>query len=179
MKERGGIIKALGPGFLFAAVSVGVSHVVQSTRAGAGYGFSLIGVIILALILKYPLFEFGQRYAIATGNSLLEGYRRQGRWSLILYLILTVGTMCTVLAAVTAVTAGLAIQMTGLALALPLWSAIIIAACVLILIIGRYPLLDKVIKIIMALLAVSTVAATLALPLCITANLDKKAIISL
>ena len=104
MRTRSGIIQALGPGFLFAAVSVGVSHVVQSTRAGAGFGFSLIGVIILALLLKYPLFQFGQRYAIATGNSLLEGYRRQGRWSLILYLILTVGTMCTVLAAVTAVT---------------------------------------------------------------------------
>jgi len=160
MKERGGIIKALGPGFLFAAVSVGVSHVVQSTRAGAGYGFSLMGIIVLALILKYPLFEFGQRYAIATGNSLLEGYRRQGGWSLVLYLILTVGTMCTVLAAVTAVTAGLAIQMTGLTWALPLWSAIIIAASVLILVIGRYPLLDKVIKLIMCLLAVSTVAAT-------------------
>ena len=160
MKERGGIIKALGPGFLFAAVSVGVSHVVQSTRAGAGYGFSLMGIIVLALILKYPLFEFGQRYAIATGNSLLEGYRRQGGWSLVLYLILTVGTMCTVLAAVTAVTAGLAIQMTGLTWALPLWSAIIIAASVLILVIGLYPLLDKVIKLIMCLLAVSTVAAT-------------------
>jgi Mn2+/Fe2+ NRAMP family transporter len=157
---RDSIMKALGPGFLFAAVSVGVSHVVQSTRAGAGYGFSLLWVIVLALVLKYPLFEFGQRYAVATGNSLLEGYRRQGSWSLVLYLILTVGTMFTVLAAVTAVTAGLAIQMTGLAMPLTAWSAIIIAACVLILIIGRYPLLDKVIKVIMALLVVSTVAAT-------------------
>lgn len=160
MSNRGGIIKALGPGFLFAAVSVGVSHVVQSTRAGAGYGFSLIGVIILALLLKYPLFEFGQRYAVATGNSLLEGYRRQGKWSLILYLVLTVGTMCTVLAAVTAVTAGLAIQMTGLKLALPYWSAILISVGAVILVIGRYPLLDKVIKVIMCILAVSTISAT-------------------
>jgi Mn2+/Fe2+ NRAMP family transporter len=160
MSNRGGIIKALGPGFLFAAVSVGVSHVVQSTRAGAGYGFSLIGVIILALLLKYPLFEFGQRYAVATGNTLLEGYRRQGKWSLILYLVLTVGTMCTVLAAVTAVTAGLAIQMTGLKLALPLWSAILISVGAVILVIGRYPLLDKVIKVIMCILAVSTISAT-------------------
>ena len=76
--DRPAWAKALGPGFLFAAVSVGVSHLVQSTRAGAGYGFSLLPVIIIALVVKYPLFEFGQRYAVATGHSLLEGYRRQG-----------------------------------------------------------------------------------------------------
>ena len=110
----GGWRKALGPGFLFAAVSVGVSHLVQSTRAGAGYGLSLLAVIVLILIIKYPLFEFGQRYAAATGHSLLEGYRRQGKWCLSLYLVLTIGTMFTVLAAVTAVTAGLAIQLTGM-----------------------------------------------------------------
>jgi len=161
MSIKEGKLKALGPGLLFAAVSVGVSHVVQSTRAGAGYGLSLVWIILLALILKYPLFEFGQRYAVATGNSLLEGYRRQGKWSLILYLLLTLGTMFTVLAAVAAMTAGLMIQMTGIHWPLTLWSFLLIAAGTLILVIGRYPLLDKVVKIIMCILAVSTVAATI------------------
>ncbi|MFC1853063.1 divalent metal cation transporter, partial [candidate division CSSED10-310 bacterium] len=117
--------------------------------------------IVLALILKYPLFEFGQRYAIATGNSLLEGYRRLGKWSLVLYLILTLGSMFTVLAAVTAMTAGLCIHLTGLELSLTLWSAILIGVGSLILVIGRYPLLDKAIKVVMVLLAISTVAATI------------------
>jgi Mn2+/Fe2+ NRAMP family transporter len=141
---------------------------VQSTRAGAGYGFSLIIIIVLAMILKYPLFEFGQRYAIATGNSLLEGYRRQGKWSLVLYLILTLGTMFTVLGAVTAVTAGLAVQLTGLKLSadpltsINIWSGILILIGIAILVIGRYPLLDKVIKLIMVVLAISTVAAMVA-----------------
>jgi len=158
--KRSGWIQSLGPGFLFAAVSVGASHLVQSTRAGAGYGFSLVWVIVLALVLKYPLFEFGQRYAAATGHSLLEGYRRQGKWSLALYLILTLGTMFTVLAAVTAVTAGLAQQLTGVALSIDLWSAILIGVGVAILVIGRFPLLDKVIKVIMLVLTLSTLAAT-------------------
>ena len=161
----GGWRQALGPGFLFAAVSVGVSHLVQSTRAGAGYGFSLLAVILLTLIIKYPLFEFGQRYAAATGHSLLEGYRRQGKWSLALYLVLTIGTMFTVLAAVTAVTAGLAMQLTGQHWPVAIWSAILIGVGGLILAVGRYPLLDKVIKVTMAVLTVSTVAAfLLALP---------------
>jgi len=162
MADRRGILKALGPGFLFAAVSVGVSHLVQSTRAGAGYGLTLGIVIVLAMALKYPLFEFGQRYAAATGTSLLEGYRKQGKWTLVVYMILTIGTMFTVLAAVTAVTAGLAFQLTGLDLSTPLWSALLIAACAVLIAVGRYPLLDKAIKLIMALLTVSTVAAVIA-----------------
>jgi len=156
----------MGPGLLFAAVSVGVSHLVQSTRAGAGYGLSLVWIILLALLLKWPLFEFGQRYAVATGTSLLEGYRRQGKWSLILYTVLTLSSMFTVLAAVGVVTAGLAIQMTGLSFGggmttVVIWTGILIAASGILLVVGRYPLLDKAIKVIMAVLGLCAVAATI------------------
>ena len=34
--------KTLGPGILFASTAIGVSHLVQSTRAGANYGFGLL-----------------------------------------------------------------------------------------------------------------------------------------
>ncbi len=162
MDGQRGTLKALGPGFLFAAVSIGVSHLVQSTRAGAGHGLSLVVVIVAAMVLKYPLFEFGHRYAAATGKSLLEGYRRQGTWTLVVYLVLTLGTMFTVLATVTAVTAGLAIQLTGLEWSLLTWSAVITVTCALLIGIGRYPLLDAAIKVIMVLLALSTFAAVIA-----------------
>lgn len=162
MASQRGALKALGPGFLFAAVSIGVSHLVQSTRAGAGHGLTLVVVIVVAMVLKYPLFEFGHRYAAATGTSLLEGYRKQGKWTLVVYLGLTLGTMFTVLAAVTAVTAALAIQLTGLELPLFTWSVVITTACVLLIAIGRYPLLDAAIKLIMVLLALSTAAAAVA-----------------
>ncbi len=159
---KSGILNSIGPGLLFAATSVGVSHLVQSTRAGAGYGLSLLPVAMLALVLKYPLFEFGQRYAVATGTSLLEGYRHQGRWTLVLYLLLTLGTMFTVVAAVTYVTAGLAIQLSGQNGSAFWWSAFLILATAGILVIGRYPLLDKAIKVMMVILTLSTTAATLA-----------------
>ena len=84
---------AFGPGLLWAATAIGVSHLVQSTRAGASAGFALAGVILIALVLKYPFFEYGPRYAAATGRSLIEGYARIGRWALWLYLAITVSTM--------------------------------------------------------------------------------------
>ena len=41
-------LKSLGPGLLFAAAAVGVSHLVQSTRAGADFGFGLLWALLLA-----------------------------------------------------------------------------------------------------------------------------------
>ena len=59
--------KTLGPGILFASTAIGVSHLVQSTRAGANYGFGLLLVVIVANVLKFPFFEFAARYTSATG----------------------------------------------------------------------------------------------------------------
>lgn len=35
-------LSKLGPGLLFAGAAIGVSHLVQSTRAGADFGWGLI-----------------------------------------------------------------------------------------------------------------------------------------
>ena len=53
------IISKLGPGLLFAGAAIGVSHLVQSTRAGAEFGWGLIWALILVNIFKYPFFQYG------------------------------------------------------------------------------------------------------------------------
>lgn len=158
--ERG-VLAALGPGILFAAAAVGVSHLVQSTRAGADYGLSLLVLVFLANLVKYPAFRFGPHYAAATGTSLLEGYRRQGRALLVLYLALTLGTMFAVLAAISMVTAGLAIAATGIELGALAVAVGLIFASTLLLMVGRYRLLDRLTKVLVAVLTISTVLSTL------------------
>lgn len=158
-------LRALGPGLLFAAAAVGVSHLVQSTRAGAVYGLAMFLPIVLANVAKYPAFRFGPHYAAATGTSLLQGYRSQGQWALWLYALLTLGTMFTVLAAVTFVTAGLALHVFGVDWS-PLWtSAGLLTACATLLLVGHYRWLDRITKVLVAVLTISTVvAAALAIP---------------
>ena len=73
------LLRSLGPGLLFAGAAVGVSHLVQSTRAGADFGFSLLWALLLANLFKYPFFQFGPRYAAATGETLLDGYKKLGK----------------------------------------------------------------------------------------------------
>lgn len=152
--------KAIGPGVLFAGAAVGVSHLVQSTRAGADFGLGLVLVVVLANVLKYAAFRFGPQYAAATGTSLLEGYRRQGGWALLLYALMTVGTMFTVLAVVTVVTAGLAIALLGLPVSAVPVSGVLIAVCAALLAGGGYRWLDRVIKLMVVVLSLSTIAAT-------------------
>lgn len=154
--------KVLGPGLLWAGAAVGVSHIVQSTRAGASFGLGLLGLVIIANIFKYPAFSFGPRYAAATGTSLLEGYRRQGIWALVLYTALTFGTMFTIQAAVTLVTAAIGaalIQWSG-PTALITLTASLTVVCAVILFVGHYAWLDRIIKVVVLVLTVSTFAAT-------------------
>lgn len=163
--------KALGPGLLWAGAAIGVSHLVQSTRAGAEFGFSLLIVLLAANFFKYPTFQFGPRYAAATGTSMLEGYRRQGKWALILYAVLTLGTMFTVQGVVTLVTGALLAALLHwtepMAGFYPtVWlSALLTIVCAALLMVGRYKWLDKIVKVVVLVLTLTTLAATaLALP---------------
>ena len=45
------VISKLGQGLLFAGAAIGVSHLVQSTRAGADFGFGLIWALILLSLI--------------------------------------------------------------------------------------------------------------------------------
>lgn len=156
-------LRTLGPGLLFASTAIGVSHLVQSTRAGAEYGFTLLWAIILANVLKFPFFEYGSRYASATGESLIDGYQRLGRWMLWLYALITLATMFFVTAAVGAVTAGFMHQLFNLEgiLSLKGTTIILFASCMLILLLGRYKALDRLIKVIGSVLLISTLIAVI------------------
>tara|TARA_B100001778_G_scaffold36188_1_gene26281 strand:+ start:841 stop:2067 length:1227 start_codon:yes stop_codon:yes gene_type:complete len=161
LKKINNILKKLGPGLLFAGAAIGVSHLVQSTRAGADFGWGLVWALLLINVFKYPFFQYGPRYAISTGKTLLDGYYRLGKGYLWFYFILNFATMFTIQTAVTIVTAGLASELFGLTENMVIWSVIITVFCSLILIFGKYKTLDKVIKVIIIVLAISSVLALL------------------
>ena len=162
-------LKKLGPGLLFAGAAIGVSHLVQSTRAGADFGLGLLWALLLVNLFKYPFFQFGPRYASATGESLLEGYHKLGKGILIAYFILNLAVMFTIQTAVTIVTAGLANSLFGdisflnfgieSISSVEIWTIIILGLCLFILFLGKYSTLDKLIKIVIIILTISTLVA--------------------
>lgn len=155
--------KVLGPGLLFASTSIGVSHLVQSTRAGANYGFALVLLIIAANVFKYPFFEYGSRYANATGESIIDGYKRLGRIPLLVYLLVTVCSMFFVVGAVGFVTVGFMDNLFGLSSLWPSFglfpTTVLFVLCCTILFMGKFNALNQLMKIIGLVLLVSTVVA--------------------
>ena len=152
-------INKLGPGLLFAGAAIGVSHLVQSTKAGAEFGFGLTWVLILCNFFKYPFFLFGTKYTYATGETILDGYLKISKSILIIYFGLSLVTIFTIQAAVTIVTAGLAIELFGITDNITYWAFMIIVFSYLILMIGKYKLLDNLMKFIIMILAISTFIA--------------------
>ena len=152
-------LKTFGPGMLFASTAIGVSHLIQSTRAGAEFGFLLLGVVCLANLFKYPFFEFSSRYSNVTGTSIIDGYLRLGKPVLVLYLIITLASMFIITAAVSFVTAGFFENLFGVSF-LGVWSLVILfGVCIAILASGKYRTFDSLIKIISAVMVVSTTTA--------------------
>ena len=143
-----------------AAAAIGVSHLVQSTRAGAMYGMDLLLFILLAFVMKYPTFRFGHEYAHATGQHLLTGFRRQGTWAIWLCAVVIFCVMFTGFSAVVLVTSGLAVISFDLDLPLAVVAAgicIFSGAC---LVAGQYRWLDGITKVLLIILFISTLAAT-------------------
>ena len=153
--------KVSGPGILFACTAIGVSHLVQSTRAGADFGLMILGFVVLVTLLKYPFFEYGSRYANSTQTSIIDGYKKLGKHALWLYFLLTVSSMFFVTGAVGFVTAGFFENLFGIDF-LGEWTVVILfVVCVGILTVGKYHVLDSLIKIIAIVLLVSTISAFL------------------
>ena len=162
------LLAAIGPGIVFAGAAIGVSHLVQATRAGAVYGLGLLVAVVAAHVMKFPALLFGPRYAAATGTSLLQGYRRQGWHALGVFALITAGTMFTIQAAVTIVTASvvkhvIAEPVAGaMGFAGPPLGAVaagLLVVCALLLALGGYRWLDAAIKVLMVIMASTTVFA--------------------
>ncbi|PZO20527.1 MAG: hypothetical protein DCF25_06560 [Leptolyngbya foveolarum] len=151
----------LGPGLLMAGAAIGVSHLVQSTRAGATYGWGALLFILLANLMKYPFYEYGHRYAAASGRNLIQAYRQQGKRVFVPFLVISVVSAIGSFA-VDAFVAAMLLQY----LWFPQVSATVLAIAVLLfcwglIAVGRYRLFEQITKWCVILLSIATISAVI------------------
>lgn len=151
----------LGPGLLVACAAIGGSHLVWATRAGAVFGWDLLGLLLVANLVKMPFFLFGQTYTAATGESLLAGYRRRSVVYVWIFLGINLLTSVINVAGVTMLAAALVPGGVDNWWSLPGRTAVLLAVVTLFVGFGRYRWLDRVAKGVIAFLTVLTLVAVL------------------
>lgn len=150
-------LSRIGPGLLYAGAAVGVSHLVQSTKAGAQYGYVLIFAIVLVHILKYPFLKLGPLYTQRNKETLIAGICNMGKGYKWILIAFTLSTMFIIQAAVTMVTGALIMRFTDLPL--HTIAAGVLLVCIVLISWGRYRRLDQFMKMIIVVLSVSTLIA--------------------
>ena len=161
-----GWMARLGPGLMLAAAAVGVSHLVQSTRAGADYGLSFVWLVVLISFLKYPAFRFAVDYASLTNHSLVYAYSRLGKLPMCWLLLGFTVDMLVATSAVALVTAGILISVFDLPFSGPHVAIGVTMLSALILLNGKYARAERIVKILVfSFSALAIIAMLIALPL--------------
>jgi Mn2+/Fe2+ NRAMP family transporter len=81
----GARVKQVGPGLLAAATGVGAGDLVATMVAGARFGTVLLWAAVLGAALKLALGEGVGRWNLASGATLLHGWRRLGYWATVFF----------------------------------------------------------------------------------------------
>lgn len=81
----GAKVRQIGPGLLAAATGVGAGDLVATMIAGAEYGTLLLWAAVLGTVLKLALAEGVGRWHLASGGTLLDGWRRLGYWATVFF----------------------------------------------------------------------------------------------
>ena len=163
----GGIARQLGPGLIITAGIVGSGELIVTPKLGASAGFTLLWFIIVGCILKvFIQIELG-RTTLSRGTTTLEtmnlvpGPRVVVSWLLWLWLIMFAATVFQV----AGMLGGLAsiVSLAGLNISKPVIAVVIGIVTAVLLVAGRYKLIEAASTWMVVAFTACTVAAVVAL----------------
>ncbi|RYE68316.1 MAG: divalent metal cation transporter, partial [Rhizobiaceae bacterium] len=73
--------KLIGPGIVVAVTGVGAGDLIATLIAGSRFGYALLWAAVIGCIVKIALAEGSARYHLATGSTMLDGWRSLGKWT--------------------------------------------------------------------------------------------------
>ncbi len=163
----GGILRQIGPGLIIAAAIVGSGELIVTPKLGASAGFTLLWFIILGCVLKvFIQVELG-RVTLSKGLSTLEtmnlvpGPRVVVSWLLWLWAVMFAATVFQIAGMVGAVASVLAIA--GLNVSVKVLAVGIGLGTAIILILGRYRLIESASTWMVVAFTACTMVAVVAL----------------
>ena len=162
-----GILRHVGPGLIISAVIVGSGELIVTPKLGAEEGFKLLWFIILGCLLKvFVQIELG-RYAITRGKTTLEalntlpGPRIIVSWVLWLWLLMFLCLVPQVAGMVGGVATSF--RLGGMNVSVTMLAVLIGAITALLLVVGRYRLVESTCTVMVAIFTVTTLVAVFSL----------------
>jgi len=118
----------------------------------------MIAYMVVVCLVKYPTFLFGATYAAATGETLVEGYTRMGRWVVVLFFFMQLVEYTFAISGVSVTTAAILRNAFGLEAGIVLELGLVIS-CMLIVALGRYAVLEDLTRVLVIVFSIGTVIA--------------------
>jgi manganese transport protein len=146
-RSLGGILLSIGPGLILTANIVGTGELIATTKLGSEVGFTLLWFILFACFIKvFVQVELG-RYALTEGVGSLDILNRMPgptigvKWVVWFWFIMYIGTLCQMAGMVGGVARLFAAKEpwgphAG-------WAAAAALSCAVMLVLGRYSLVEK------------------------------------
>lgn len=157
-------LKNLGPGLIIAAAFIGPGTITTASKAGASYGFVLLWALVFSTIATIILQEMSGRLGIVTRKGLGEALRQIKQPLLRLVAIILV--IAAIFFGNTAFEMG---NITGAAIGLEvatnissqIWAGMIAIFAFLLLILGAYKLIEKVLILLVSLIGFAFLTTTI------------------
>ncbi|TKT65468.1 divalent metal cation transporter [Rhizobiaceae bacterium LC148] len=152
--------KLIGPGIVAAATGVGAGDLVATLIAGSRFGYALLWAAVIGCIVKIALAEGSARYHLATGSTMLEGWKSLGRWTSWYF-----GIYIMIWGFVSGATAmsATALPLAALFPAVPLWLWAMLSGslCAIFVALNKYEMFENVMKLFIGVMFVVVVGIAL------------------
>lgn len=161
--------RLIGPGLVAAATGVGAGDLVATLIAGSMFGYALLWAAVLGTLLKISLAEAVGRWALASGRTIFDGWSSLGpgwfggrlNWASVYFgVYVVVWGFVYGATAMTASALPVAALLDGTPLALDLkaWAMIFGVAGLVMVWFNRYPVFEKVMTALVAVMFVTVTA---------------------
>ncbi len=163
------VFRHIGPGMILMMTGIGTSHMVTAPVAGGRFGYTLLWCIPVAYLFKYYGFEMAFRFTNATGRSMLDAYATAWRGWPLWYVLVTTLIQCVVgqagrLVAASAVLYFISSEYLGWQIPISVFGAALGVACVVIILKGRYVVLEQTAKVLAGVLLLASIGVYLVEP---------------
>lgn len=150
--KANGFLKTVGPGIVVAATGVGAGDMIAAAVAGAKYGTVIIWAAVIGALVKFFLNEGIARWQLATGTTILKGWKHKFHTAVSMYFIVYLFLWGFIVAGALIAACGLAAHAIFPFFTVNTWGMIHSFLALFLVYFGRYQLVENLMKFFIGLM---------------------------